>query len=289
MRLVADQCAQAVCRQYKKLAWHDWVPLGMRQRELELAVRKPTPRNSSTPSKVLWPSRSGPTSSRTSGAMRERAIQQQESPDTVRVILQAVRIGELGIAAIPFEMFSETGLELKARSPFKPSFTIELANGGYGYLPTPEQHKLGRLRDLAGHEQGRSAGLGQDRRRPAGDVRGIEVKQATDLPFRNSTMKTTPACMLALILTATALSAAELRIGGATTSITPDQPVALDGHRNLRISNKIESPVTATVLGLGVSRRRQSARSGDHGVVGLGGRPRRHLEQGAREGQAASG
>ena len=41
---------------------------------------------------------------------------------------------------------------------------------------------------------------------------------------------------------------AELRIGAATTSITPDQPVALDGHRNLRISNRIESPVTATVL-----------------------------------------
>jgi len=34
-------------------------------------------------------------------------------------------------------------LELKAQSPLKPSFTIELANGGYGYLPTPEQHKLG--------------------------------------------------------------------------------------------------------------------------------------------------
>src|SRR5512147_1527558 len=74
------------------------------------------------------------------------------------------------------------------------------------------------------------------------------MRQASNLPFRNPTMKATPACMLALILTATALSAAELRIGGATTSITPDQPVALDGHRNLRISNKIESPVTATAL-----------------------------------------
>lgn len=43
---------------------------------------------------------------------------------------------------------------------------------------------------------------------------------------------------------------AEIWIGGATTSITPDQPVALDGHRNLRISNKVESPVTATALAL---------------------------------------
>ncbi|NLY02565.1 MAG: hypothetical protein GXY83_41330 [Rhodopirellula sp.] len=61
-------------------------------------------------------------------------------------------------------------------------------------------------------------------------------------------MRATTACIFALILTATALSAAELRIGGATTSITPEQPVALDGHRNLRISNEIESPVTATAL-----------------------------------------
>lgn len=63
-------------------------------------------------------------------------------------------------------------------------------------------------------------------------------------------MKATVACLFALILMTATLSAAELRIGAATTSITPDQPVALDGHRNLRISNKIESPVTATALAL---------------------------------------
>ncbi|MBM4095084.1 MAG: hypothetical protein FJ276_37595, partial [Planctomycetes bacterium] len=44
--------------------------------------------------------------------------------------------------------------------------------------------------------------------------------------------------------------AAELWIGAAATSITPDRPVALDGHRNLRVSNKVESPVTATALAL---------------------------------------
>ena len=43
IRLVADQCAQAVFEQYDELVWHDWVPLDMRQRELELGVRKPTP------------------------------------------------------------------------------------------------------------------------------------------------------------------------------------------------------------------------------------------------------
>ena len=44
--------------------------------------------------------------------------------------------------------------------------------------------------------------------------------------------------------------AAELWIGAATADITPDQPVALDGHRGLRISNKVESPITATALAL---------------------------------------
>ena len=40
-------------------------------------------------------------------------------------------------------MFAETGLEIKRRSPLRPTFTIELANGYNGYLPTPEQHRLG--------------------------------------------------------------------------------------------------------------------------------------------------
>jgi hypothetical protein len=122
--------------------WHDRVPLGMRQRELELGVRKPTPSQLDHAKMVLAdPDRRDKFPHER--AYAHRAVQQQESPDTVRVIVQAVRIGESGISAIPFEVFSEIGLELKARNPFKPSFTMELANGGYGYLPTPEQHKLG--------------------------------------------------------------------------------------------------------------------------------------------------
>jgi len=142
MRFVADRCAEAVYRQYQNLTWHDWVPLGMRQRELELAVRKPTAKQLARSKKLLAePKRRDKFPHER--AYASRAIQQQESPDTVRIILQAVRIGALGIAAIPFETFTETGLELKARSPVKPTFTMELANGGYGYLPTPEQHALG--------------------------------------------------------------------------------------------------------------------------------------------------
>lgn len=57
--------------------------------------------------------------------------------------LQAIRIGDLGIAAIPDEVYAITGLKLKAWSPLPVTFTIELANGSEGYIPPPEQHVLG--------------------------------------------------------------------------------------------------------------------------------------------------
>ena len=57
--------------------------------------------------------------------------------------LQAIRIGGLGIAAIPNEVFALTGLRLKAISPLTPTFVVELANGAEGYIPPPAQHALG--------------------------------------------------------------------------------------------------------------------------------------------------
>ena len=66
-----------------------------------------------------------------------------ELPQQMLVRLQAIRIGDIAIGAIPCEVFAETGLAIKQQSPFKPTFTIELANGYSGYLPTPGQHALG--------------------------------------------------------------------------------------------------------------------------------------------------
>ena len=66
-----------------------------------------------------------------------------EFPSEVETLVQAIRIGELGIAASPCETFVETGLAIKAASPLRPTFTIELANDYRGYLPTAEHHSLG--------------------------------------------------------------------------------------------------------------------------------------------------
>ncbi|MBY0398550.1 MAG: LamG domain-containing protein, partial [Thermoleophilia bacterium] len=64
--------------------------------------------------------------------------------DPVRTLkLQAIRVGDFAIAAIPNEVYAITGLKIKARSPLPSTFTIELANGSEGYIPPPEQHVLG--------------------------------------------------------------------------------------------------------------------------------------------------
>ncbi len=72
----------------------------------------------------------------------EQALWIDEHPQA-ELVLQAVRIGELGIAAIPNEVYGITGLKLKAQSPLAPLMNLELANGAEGYIPPPEQHYLG--------------------------------------------------------------------------------------------------------------------------------------------------
>src|SRR5690606_25660151 len=64
-------------------------------------------------------------------------------PKQTAIDIQSFLIGELAIGAAPFEMFAETGLELKEKSPFENTFIIGLANGHWGYLPPPSQHAKG--------------------------------------------------------------------------------------------------------------------------------------------------
>ena len=71
------------------------------------------------------------------------ALQLAAFPAKVPVLLQAMRIGSLGIAAIPCEVYGRTGLKIKRGSPLKPTMNISLANGCEGYLPPPDQFPLG--------------------------------------------------------------------------------------------------------------------------------------------------
>jgi hypothetical protein len=143
MREVADEVAEAVYRAHQKIEFRDWVPLAAARRELVLGVRKPTEEQLAYFRQILAKPEDAKPYHVHERIYAQRALQLQQSPGHVSISLQAFRIGDLGIAAIPFEVFAESGLEIKRRSPLKSTFTIELANGSYGYLPTPRHHALG--------------------------------------------------------------------------------------------------------------------------------------------------
>lgn len=71
------------------------------------------------------------------------------------IVVQALRLGDIGIATTPNETYAITGLKIKAASPLPHTMVIELANGGDGYIPPPEMHAWGGYNTWAA----RSAGL----------------------------------------------------------------------------------------------------------------------------------
>jgi hypothetical protein len=74
---------------------------------------------------------------------------------STEIVVQALRIGDIGIATTPCETYALTGIKIKRQSPLHKMMVIELANGGDGYIPPPEQHVLGGYNTWAA----RSAGL----------------------------------------------------------------------------------------------------------------------------------
>ncbi len=68
---------------------------------------------------------------------REVVLMERESEDRAAP-LQALRIGDLGIAGLPGEPFVQIGLDITQRSPFSRTATVGLANSYRGYVATDE-------------------------------------------------------------------------------------------------------------------------------------------------------
>ncbi|MEX2512151.1 MAG: hypothetical protein WD398_04535 [Cyclobacteriaceae bacterium] len=143
MNVVAEDVVREILKSYHDITYKDWVDLDARQEHLPLKVRKPSPELSKFVKDVLARPEGETGRHRLEKTYAERVVQMESWPEEIKVIIQAFKIGDLGIAAIPFETFAEIGLEIKDKSPFDKTFTISIANGSYGYLPTPQQHQLG--------------------------------------------------------------------------------------------------------------------------------------------------
>jgi neutral ceramidase len=139
---VGRDIAQAAFEAYKTIEYHDWVPLVMRELRLVLDARVPTEQEVVKAREFMKTFAGRKPQNWQEVYARETVVMSEMSP-TRELKLQAIRIGDLGIAAIPCEVYGSTGLAIKAASPLQTTMNISLANGCEGYLPPPEQHKLG--------------------------------------------------------------------------------------------------------------------------------------------------
>jgi hypothetical protein len=97
--------------------------------------------------------------------------------------LQVMLVSDIAIVGVPAEYFTQLGLDIKNRSPFRYTYVAELANDWIGYLPNLEAHKLGGYQVWAGYHSFAEAGTGE---RIADEITAMlkEVKSDGTAPDR---------------------------------------------------------------------------------------------------------
>lgn len=157
IRIVAQKTADAAWTAQRKIPKHrNDVRLGMVQRPLTLRYRRPSEREVAEARAVLAvkdPEAVAKLPRLAQNYARSTINAHERTEDTLTVILQTLRIGDIAVCGIPFETFVEIGLDLKKRSPFPQTLVVGLANGRHGYLPTPEHHRLGGYETWIGTNQ----------------------------------------------------------------------------------------------------------------------------------------
>jgi hypothetical protein len=138
---------------YRNIKYRDDVDLGMAEQRMTLKYRV------ADKQRLEWASRivtelgdRPPTTQQEVYAVEQLILAERQETE---IVVQGLRIGDIGIATTPNETYAITGLKIKAASPLTHNIVIELANGGDGYIPPPEQHRFGGYNTWAA----RSAGL----------------------------------------------------------------------------------------------------------------------------------
>ena len=147
VRIVAQKAADAAWFAHRKIETHDRAPkLGLIERQVELRYRRPSEEDIAAARKVLDTKVKEEVEAlpRLAQHYAARVLAAAERPEEkLTVPVQAIRVGDLAICGLPFEVLVEIGLELREKSPFGETMVIGLANGRHGYLPNPKQHALG--------------------------------------------------------------------------------------------------------------------------------------------------
>ena len=70
-------------------------------------------------------------------------VNRSKLPATRNLILHAAHIGEFAFITAPYEMFAQSGMDIKSGSPYDTTFIISMQNGSDGYIPTKPAYDYG--------------------------------------------------------------------------------------------------------------------------------------------------
>ncbi len=145
----AAEVAEVAHQAYRSLIYHDSLPLEMAETMVVLDRRTPDARRLAWGRTIIDRMNAQaraddkPAVPRSQPEVYAKEAVYLDAEPRRELKLQAISIGGLGITGIPNEVFAITGLKIKMQSPFDMTMNIELANGSEGYIPPPEQHRLG--------------------------------------------------------------------------------------------------------------------------------------------------
>jgi len=137
----AHGLAEIALAAYQTITYREDVDLAMCEARLPLKYRVPNQQLLQWAQGIVAAMGDRPPKDTTEVYAREQIILNEWQ--ATKVVVQALRIGEIGMATTPNETYALTGLKLKLQSPLPNTMVIELANGGDGYIPPPEQYPLG--------------------------------------------------------------------------------------------------------------------------------------------------
>ena len=66
-----------------------------------------------------------------------------QRPQSDKYEIHALYVGGAAFVTAPYEMFSDSALEIKGSSPFETTFVLSCANGGHGYFATEKAYDYG--------------------------------------------------------------------------------------------------------------------------------------------------
>ena len=143
-RYIGADLAEKVFGEIENLVWDQSPALAAYFTELKIATNKPTESELAEAQRITANSDYERITPDEQGLPRIYAREQvllSEFPEAIPCLVQAMKIGNTVIGALPGEFFAETGLRLKAQ--FSNYFSIGLANGNVGYVPPAAEIEQG--------------------------------------------------------------------------------------------------------------------------------------------------